>query len=514
MTPHQPDEKPAGAAPLLQMRGIVKSFSRVEVLHGVDLTLYAGEVHALLGENGAGKSTLMKVLSGDYAPDAGEIALDGAAIQVASPREAEAAGIRIIHQELAYAPELSAGENVLLGHLPRGKGPLGAWTVDWSETYRRAAEILATLKADIDVSEKMANLGVGKKQLIEIAKALSSQVRVLVMDEPTAALTSREVALLFETIALLRARGVAIVYISHRLDEVEAIADRLTVLRDGNVVGTSTLAEISRTDIVRLMVGRKLEELYPTREGEVGAAVLEVSGLTRARLFQDVSFSIGKGEIVGLYGLLGAGQAEVARALFGAPPAESGEIKIGGEVVRIADPRAAKARGIGLVPDDRKTDGLVIGMSVADNMMLGNWHSVARGGVFQPAREAERVAHWTQRLGIRMASAGQPIGTLSGGNQQKAVLARWLEAGTQVLLLAEPTRGIDVGARADIYAVIEELRRQGLALALISTDMEEVLALSDRIVVFAGGRVAGTFSREEANQDVLLSAAAGTDSRA
>lgn len=495
------------------MRGIVKRFGRVEVLHGVDLTLYRGEVHALLGENGAGKSTLMKILSGDYAPDAGQVNMEGQPVVVRSPRDAQAAGIRIIHQELAYAPELSVAENVLLGHLPHGKGLLGAWTVDWNETFRRSAEILATLKADIDPHEKMANLGVGKKQLVEIAKALSGQVRVLVMDEPTAALTSREVTLLFETIALLREHGVAIVYISHRLDEVEEIAARLTVLRDGNVVGTSLTAEMSRTEIVGLMVGRKLEELYPTREGKAGEVVLEVSGLTRRRRFEDVSFSIRKGEIVGLYGLLGAGQAEVARALFGAPPADAGEIAIEGTTVQISDPREARECGIGLVPDDRKVDGLVIGMSVADNILLGNWSSVARGGVFQPARETERVQHWTKRLGIRMASAHQPIGTLSGGNQQKAVLARWLEAGTKVLLLAEPTRGIDVGARADIYGVIEDLRRQGLALALISTDMEEVLALSDRIVVFAQGRVVGTFSREEASQDVLLAAAAGTDSR-
>ncbi len=487
------------------MRGITKRFGRVAVLHGVDLTLFGGEVHALLGENGAGKSTLMKILSGDYLPDAGQISLDGAPIQVGSPREAEALGIRIIHQELFYAPELSVAENVLMGHLPRGA--LG--TVNWRETRRRSAEILATLQADIDVREKMGDLGVGKKQLVEIAKALSGQVRVLVMDEPTAALTSREVARLFEAIELLRARGVAIVYISHRLDEVEEIATHLTVLRDGDVVGALTTEQITRTEIVRLMVGRAVETLYPTRQGEAGATKLEVSGLTRGRVFQDVSFSIGEGEIVGLYGLLGAGQAEVARALFGQPAAQSGEIKVSGQVVEIKNSRDAKRCGIGLVPDDRKVDGVVLGMSVADNMMLGNWESTSVAGIRRPARENERVAHWTQKLGIRMNSAQQPIGTLSGGNQQKAVLARWLEAGTPVLLLAEPTRGIDVGARADIYAVIEELRRQGLALALISSDMEETLALCDRIVVFAAGRVVTTIPRAQATQDALLSAAAG-----
>jgi ABC-type sugar transport system ATPase subunit len=512
MTKNSADAGANSQSPLLEMRGIVKRFGRVEVLHGVDLTLYAGEVHALLGENGAGKSTLMKILSGDYIPDGGTVTMGGSPVNVRSPRDAEAAGIRIIHQELNYAGELSVAENVLLGHLPRRKGALG-WVVDWPAAYRRSAEILATLKADIDPQEKMGNLGVGKKQLVEIAKALSSDVRVLVMDEPTAALTSREVHLLFETIALLRERGVAIVYISHRLDEVEEIAQRLTVLRDGNLAGVISTGNISRADIVRLMVGRPMEEMYPQREGEPGEPVLEVTGLSKARAFQDVSFTIRKGEIVGLYGLLGAGQAEVARALFGSPAADAGQVKVGGQPVRVGGPRDAKKSGIGLVPDDRKVDGLILGMSVADNMMLGNWASVTSGGVFQPARESARVGHWSERLGIRMASAAQPIGTLSGGNQQKAVLARWLEAGTKVLLLAEPTRGIDVGARADIYNVIEELRRQGLSLALISTDMEEVLALSDRIVVFAQGRVVGTFTREEANQDVLLAAAAGIDSR-
>jgi ribose transport system ATP-binding protein len=512
MQKNSADSGAKAPTPLLEMRGIVKRFGRVEVLHGVDLTLYPGEVHALLGENGAGKSTLMKIMSGDYIADAGTVSIDGQPVTVRSPREAEAAGIRIIHQELAYAAELSVAENVLLGHLPRKKGALG-WVVDWPAAYRRSAEILATLKADIDPYERMGNLGVGKKQLVEIAKALSGQVRVLVMDEPTAALTSREVSLLFETITLLRERGVAIVYISHRLDEVEEIAQRLTVLRDGNLAGVLATSKIARTDIVRLMVGRPMDEMYPQREGEAGEPILEVKGLTQGKAFQNVDFTIRKGEIVGLYGLLGAGQAEVAKALFGSPAAESGEIKIAGQVVKVTNPREAKNSGIGLVPDDRKADGLILGMSVADNMMLGNWDSVTKGGVFMPAREAERVGHWTQRLGIRMASASQPIGTLSGGNQQKAVLARWLEAGTKVLLLAEPTRGIDVGARADIYNVIEELRRQGLSLALISTDMEEVLALSDRIVVFAQGRVVGTYSREEANQDVLLVAAAGMDSR-
>jgi ribose transport system ATP-binding protein len=499
-------------APLLAMRGIRKSFGGVEVLHGVDLTLNGGEVLALLGENGAGKSTLMKILGGDYARDGGEILVDGAPLDLRSPRDAEHAGIRIIYQELNYAPDLSVAENVLMGHLPRRPGLLG---IDWREAYRRTAEILATLKTDIDPRTPVGRLSVGRQQLVEIAKALSSKARILVMDEPTAALTSREVHLLFETIASLRAQGVGLIYISHRLDEVEQVAQRITVLRDGNVAGDVAMADVSRADIVRMMVGRAVEALYPARHGEPGEPILEVENLTRPGAFENVSFTVRAGEIVGLYGLMGAGQTEVTRALFGVAPATSGQIRVAGRPVRTLSPREGKAGGIGLVPEDRKREGLVLGMSVADNLTLGNWKAISRGGVFQRRREAERAAHWMGRLGIRArGGVGQAVGTLSGGNQQKVVLARWLEAGSRVLLLSEPTRGVDVGARADIYAVLEELREQGLALALVSSDMEEVLALSDRTLVFVRGRIVAEFDRARASQEALLGAAAGEGAQA
>lgn len=494
------------------MRGIRKRFSGVEVLRGVDLTLHAGEVLALLGENGAGKSTLMKILSGDYTRDAGEILVDGTAKEIHSPHDAEAAGIRIIHQELSYAPDLSVAENVLMGHLPRRSGLPGSWLVDWPAAYRRTEEILASLKADIDPRTRMGDLSVGKQQIAEIARSLSGNARILVMDEPTAALTSREVALLFETIARLCASGVGIIYISHRLDEVEAVAQRVTVLRDGAVAGDARIADITRADIVRMMVGRDVESLYPPRQGTPGAPVLEVSGLSLPGAFTDVSFVVRAGEIVGLYGLLGAGQNEVIHALFGDEPARTGQVKAAGPLSSpVLSPPEGKRRGIGLVPEDRKRDGLILGMSVADNLTLGNWAAVSRGGIFQPRREAERTAHWTQRLGIRMSSgsATQEIATLSGGNQQKAVLARWLEAGTRVLLLGEPTRGVDVGARADIYAVIEELRAEGLGIVLVSSDMEEILGLSDRTLIFARGRIVAEFQRSEAGQEALLAAASG-----
>ncbi len=487
------------------MRGIRKSFSGVEVLHGVDLTLNAGEVLALMGENGAGKSTLMKILNGDYTRDGGEILINGQAANFASPRDAENAGVQMIHQELAYAPDLSVAENVLMGHLPRK----GGWMVDWPAAHAATSQVLMRLKADFSSRDIIGQLSVGQQQLVEIAKALSREARILVMDEPTAALTSREVSLLFETIGSLRAQGVGIVYISHRLDEVEAIADRVAVLRDGVAVGEQPMSAVSRAQIVHLMVGREVETYASARAANEREIVLQVTGLTRPRHFEDVNFCVRAGEIVGLYGLLGAGQSDVLRALFGSPAAASGAISMNGRTVSIKNVPDAIGAGIGLVSEDRKREGLILGLSVADNLTLGNWDVVAKNGVLNRGVELQRTAHWTQRLGIRARGPSQPVGTLSGGNQQKVVLARWLEAGTQVLLLAEPTRGVDVGARADIYGVLEELREQGLSLVMVSTDMEEVLALSDRVLVFARGRIAREFGREEATQELLLASAAG-----
>jgi ABC-type sugar transport system ATPase subunit len=511
-TTHAPPEDVASTPPLLSMRGIRKSFSGVEVLHGVDLTLYSGEVLALLGENGAGKSTLIKILNGDYTRDAGEIFLAGNPVSLKSPRDAERLGIRVIYQELNYAPDLSVAENVLLGHLPHRRGPLGRFMVDWSEAFRRAERILASLNAHVDLRQPLRQLSVGKQQTVEIAKALSGQARILVMDEPTAALTPHEVTLLFETIARLRAQGVAIIYISHRLDEVERIAQRITVLRDGNVVGTVPISEVKRRDIVRMMIGRDLPTIDPRRHAVQGATALEVSHLSRPGAFTDVSFTLREGEIIGLFGLLGAGHAELIRAIFADEPATSGKIKIYGQAVHASSPRAVKRLRVGFVPEDRKVDGLILDMSVAENITLANWRHLSHYGVLQRRQERSRALHWMEHLSIRTTRGiQQEVRTLSGGNQQKTILARWLEHGTRLLLLCEPTRGVDIGARADIYAALEELREQGVALLLVSSDMDEILLMSDRVLVFARGRLVAEFDSSRANQELLLSAAAGGD---
>ena len=505
------DGEPVQAeAPLLAMHGIRKSFSGVEVLHGVDLTLRRGEVLALLGENGAGKSTLIKILNGDYIKDSGEILLDGTAVEFKSPRDAEDAGIKVIYQELNYAPDLSVAENVLLGHLPRWAGfPI---MIDWREANRRAQAILAQLNAEVNPQQPMRSLSVGKQQTIEIAKALATRARILVMDEPTAALTPREVNLLFETIASLRQQGTAVIYISHRLDEVEQIAQRVTVLRDGLVAGTMQMADVKRRDIVHMMVGRDLTAIYPVKRATQGEELLSIAHLSRERAFSDINFQVHTGEIVGMFGLLGAGHVEVSKAIFGIEPAASGEIKIIGKTLHSKDPRDAKQMNIGFVPEDRKIDGLILDMTVTENLTLANWKNLSRYGVLQQASIRQRAAQWIERLKIRTVRGGQQeVRTLSGGNQQKVVLARWLEVGSRLLILNEPTRGVDIGARADIYAVLESLREQGLGLLLVSSDMEEVLAMSNRVLVFAKGQLVTEVDPSQTNQETLLTIAAGGD---
>ncbi len=506
---------PAASQPVLEMKDISKSFFGVKVLDGVSLDLYPGEVMALIGENGAGKSTLIKILNGDYQKDSGSILVNGEPVTIGRPREAEANGIRMIYQELHYAPELSVTENLLLGHLPRRSGPLGRYVIDWPQAYRTAAESLGLLDIPINPRALMGSLSVVEREIVEIVKAISTQARIIVMDEPTAALTPHEVTLLFQIIKSLRSRGVAIIYISHRLDEIFQVAQRVTVLRDGRKVDTCPVATVTHRDLVRMMVGRELSDGRPA-EGRADVPVrpvaLELKGLTQAGAFEDIHLQVHTGEIVGIFGLLGAGHAQLTRALFGAEKIDGGQVLVNGQPVTVTSPMAARQAGIGLVPVDRKVEGLVLGMNVRENLTLSNWPAVSRLGFFQRREEKAHAQTWMERLGIRVAG-GMEVETryMSGGNQQKVVLGRWLEANVKVLLMNEPTWGVDVGARSDIYEQLEKLAAQGLAILMVSSDMQEVLSASHRILTMYKGRITGEFFAGEATQEKLLHAAAGGD---
>jgi ribose transport system ATP-binding protein len=496
--------------PLLEMKNISKSFFGVKVLDDVSLDLLPGEVMALVGENGAGKSTLIKILNGDYQRDGGSILLDGREVTVEQPKDAEALGIRMIYQELHYAPDLCVAENVLLGHLPHRRGVLGGRLVDWRAAHKTAAEFLHLLEIDIDTHALMGDLTVVEREIVEIVKALSTRARIVVMDEPTAALTPHEVSLLFKIIENLRSQGVAIIYISHRLDEIFQIAQRVTVLRNGRHVATLRTSDMTQRDLVRLMVGHEVEQERLRAAHAGGEVALELRGLSKERAFQNVNLTVRAGEIVGIFGLLGAGHMPLTRTIFGAERADSGEICVAGQAVTIANPRGALRAGIGMVPVDRKTQGLVLGMPVRGNVSLSNWPAVSRNGFFDRRAEREHVHSWIERLKIRMAGGMETeVRYLSGGNQQKVVLSRWLEAHVKVLVLNEPTWGVDVGARSDIYDLLDSLADQGLAILIVSSDAQEVLAVSDRIVTMYQGQITGEFPRAEANHNNLLRAAAG-----
>ncbi len=493
---------------LLQMQDIEKSFYGVRVLDKVSIDLYEGEVLALLGENGAGKSTLIKILNGDYQKDGGTILIDGRLVQINQPRDAEALGIRMIYQEQHYAGELSVTENLLLGHLP-----MRGLMVDWKAAHQQAREQLKLLKLDLDPTLLMMNLTVVERQIVEVVKAISGNARIIVMDEPTAAFPPNEVALLFESIRALVKQGISIIYISHRLDEIFQIADRATVLRDGKLVDTRYIADISQRDLVQMMVGR--EVTHGTSQTSIpdstnASPVLQVSGLGRTNLFSNIDLQLLPGEIVGIFGLLGAGHDAIINAIFGEIQPDRGSILVDGKSVTISNPRDARRVGIGLVPADRKVQGLVLDMNVRENVTLSNWQALSHWGFFQRGMERNRAQQWIDRLGIRMAGGmSTKLRFLSGGNQQKVVLARWLEANVKVLLLNEPTWGVDVGARGDIYTQLETLAAQGLAILLVSSDLDEVLSVSHRILTVYKGQLTGQFSRSEASRETLLHAAAG-----
>jgi len=500
--------------PLLEMKQIVKEFPGVKALDGVSFTLEASEFHALVGENGAGKSTLMKVLSGVYPVGTyeGDIVVNGDVKEFRGIRDSESAGIAIIFQELSLVKELTVGENIFLGKEPARFG-----VINWSELYHKAAKLLQDLHLPIDPRTPVGNLGIGQQQLVEIAKALSQEAKILVLDEPTAALTESEVETLFAILTKLRERGVGMIYISHKLDEVFAMSDRVTVLRDGRTVGTHDAKDLTKDKVISLMVGRDVGDIFPKAGHELGKVALEIKNLTAystdvadKKLVDNISFSVKKGEVLGIAGLMGAGRTELLMAIFGAWLGKtSGEVLVEGRRAQIDSPNAAIREGVGFVTEDRKRFGLILDQTIVDNMTLAGLSRVS--GAFLTNRTKETIAAQGSMRALRV-KANSPMtvtGTLSGGNQQKVVLGKWLLTNPKVLFLDEPTRGIDVGAKQEIYAEINRLAKEGLAIVLVSSELPEVLGLSDRVLVLHEGRLTGEFTRSEATPEKVMSAATG-----
>lgn len=472
--------------PLLEMRNVSKTFPGVKALQDVSLTLGRGEVLALLGENGAGKSTLMKVLGGAHKPDQGEIRIEGRSIEIHSPHESQAAGIAIIYQEFNLVPGLTAADNIFLGQEKTRAG-----FVRRGEERRRAAELFKRLEIDIDPDELCSNLTVAQQQIVEIAKALSLDARILVMDEPSAALTTREVDRLYAVIRELKAQGIGIVYISHRLDEIFEVCDRVSVLRDGQNVGEKPVVDVTRKSLIEMMVGRELKDEFPVRDTHIGKPKLEVGNLNRGKAVQGVTFNVREGEILGLTGLVGAGRTETVRLIFGADKRDSGTVRLDGKELKITSPSDAIRARIGLLTEDRKLQGLVLPHSVRDNFALPNLDWLSRLGFVKRKEERESFGGYVDSLKIKIPHQEQAAKNLSGGNQQKVVLAKWLARNCEVLIFDEPTRGIDVGAKYEIYCLMNELAAKGKSIIMISSELPEILGMSDRILVMHEGRVTG-----------------------
>lgn len=504
-TPGMRDPAQADVAPILALDKVSKVFPGVKALADVDLRLYPGKVTALVGENGAGKSTVVKILTGIYQPDGGQILLDGVAVQFATAQAAAQAGVTAIHQETVLFDELTVAENIFLGHAPRTRFGL----IDAAEMYRRATEILSSIGAGFDPGLRLRDLGIAKKHLVAIARALSVDARVVIMDEPTAALSHKEIQELYELVEKLKGQGKAILFISHKFDEIFRIADRYTVYRDGQFIGEGEIADVREDDLVQMMVGRLVDQIFPRREPMGGSEILRVVGYDHPTEFADINFNLHRGEILGFYGLVGAGRSEVMQALFGITRPSKGAVRIDDKVRVIRSPADAVREGIVYVPEDRGKQGAIAALPIFQNVTLPSLGRTSKAGFLRLAQEFRLARDYTSRLDLRAASLDTELGTLSGGNQQKVVIAKWLATRPKVIILDEPTKGIDIGSKAAVHEFMAELAAAGLAVIMVSSEIPEILGMSDRVVVMREGRIVDTLEGDAMTPENLVRRAAG-----
>jgi len=489
---------------ILSMNGIHKEFPGVKALTDVSFSVRKGDIHALVGENGAGKSTLIKILAGEYKASAGTVTFKGKVVNVSSPLEAQELGMSVVHQELKLVETLSVVENIFLGRPRVRKYRSGLELVDWKKMHAEGRALLEQLKVTLDLDEQVSRLSVAQKQIVEICKALSFNAELIIMDEPSATLTEKELDVLFGILKLLKEKGVTIIYISHRIEEIFKLADRVTILRDGYHIATRAIGDVDRKSLIAMMVGRELENEYPKTEVPFGDVLLSVNHISRGKKLHDISFSLKKGEILGIAGLVGAGRTELARVIFGADQKDSGELLIKGTKVEIHDVSDAIRHRIALVPEDRKRHGLILDMSVKENISMAGIDKVTRRGILRKKLERDLAASFIRRLRIITPDENREVKYLSGGNQQKVVLAKWLTVNSDILIFDEPTRGIDVGAKAEIYRILSNLAAEGKGVIMISSELPEILGMCDRILVMHDGRITGELTRKEATQERIL----------